>query len=128
MKPQLPAMAVVTPCNRRGRQRRIPEYLGIEMGVNVDKPGRHQPSRGVDRDISGRIDTADRHYTGAFNTDVSSAPDGPRAIDHFAVSNHNVQHGIRLQESVQFDYHLITMPGLLSTSVYPCRSECFATL
>ena len=51
VSPQLPLTAVVTPCKRRRAQGRIPEELGVIVGVQIDEPRGHDQPFGVDGDL-----------------------------------------------------------------------------
>ena len=61
VNPQLPASAVVTPWKRRRSQGRVPEHLGIEVGVDVYE------TRGDDH--AGGIDHRDRLIRDAADLD-----------------------------------------------------------
>ena len=45
----------------RGRQRRVPEYLGVVVGVDVHKARRHHAAVGIDDAPGGFIDPAHRY-------------------------------------------------------------------
>ena len=59
VNPQLPITAVVTPCQHELAPVRIPEHLGVEMGVAVDEARGHHVALGVDLPVAPLADPAD---------------------------------------------------------------------
>ena len=51
---------VVTPCQHEQRPERIPEHLGVHVGMTVDEPWRHHVTVGIDLLRSPLADAADR--------------------------------------------------------------------
>ena len=77
---------------RRGRGR-IPEQLGVVVGVGVDDARRHHQTFGIELDGALLVDLADRRDPAVPDADVGPASRGPGAVDDQAVSDHVVEHG-----------------------------------
>ena len=78
------------------RADRVPGDLGVEMGVDVDEAGRHEPALGIDLASTGRIDAAvvrvddrDDHVTA--DGDVGDTARRAGSVHHGAVSNDDVR-------------------------------------
>ena len=76
----------------RRAQRRVPEYLGVVMGVDIDKPRRHHQTGGVDGFFRRLVDLADRHDTSVPDADIALVACGAGAVDDGSAFDHIVQH------------------------------------
>jgi len=68
VKPQLPMTTLVMPCQQGRRPERIPEDLGVHVGVPVHEPRRDDPALRVDGPLgrsrgAGRMATIFRPFT-----------------------------------------------------------------
>jgi hypothetical protein len=80
---------------RRRAGGRVPEQLGVEVGVDVDEPGGHQPARGVELAPAPVGDLADGRDAVAVDGHIGGDGAGPGTVDHLAGPDHDVVHGCR---------------------------------
>ena len=73
-----------------GGAQRIPEDLGIHVGVAVHEPGRHDLSLGVDDVARPLPNAADRHDAAMPDTDVGREARQAGSVDHHTVLDHQV--------------------------------------
>src|ERR1700730_193761 len=69
---------------------RIPEYLGVHMGVAVDEARRDHVAVGVDGLPARRSDTADEGDLAFLDADVGAIARQAGAVDHHAVLDHQI--------------------------------------
>ncbi len=81
VKPQLPITAVVTPCQHELVPARVPEHLGVHVGVAVDEAGRHHVALGVDLAPAPLPDPADEGDAVADHADVGAERAQSRPVD-----------------------------------------------
>ena len=79
-----------------GRRRgRVPEQLGVVVGVRVDDPRRHHQALGVELGGPAVGDLADRHDPAVLHADVGPPGGASGAVDDPAVADDVVEHGLR---------------------------------
>ncbi len=80
---------------RRRRERRVPEHLGVVVGMDVDEPGRDDLARGVDRArrFLRLVDGADGRDPTVADADVGDAAGRTRAVDDRSTTDDQVEHG-----------------------------------
>ena len=77
----------------RGTRCRIPQQLGVVVGVRVDETRRDDQPRGVDHPTRGLVDVAHRDDTVAADPDIGDATGRARAVDDGSALDQLVQHG-----------------------------------
>ena len=75
----------------RGGAERIPEHLGVHVGVAVDEAGRDDVALGVDLLATLVLDAADAGDSPVANPDVGSVRGESRTVDHRPVADHHVE-------------------------------------
>ncbi len=80
------------PVPRRRRDLRVPDNLAVVVGVDVDEPGRDQLARRVDLLATGVGNLTHCRDAAIVDRHVGSAGRCARAIDHGAVTNHQIVH------------------------------------
>ena len=82
---------MVTPCQHDEAPSRIPECLGVHVGVAVDEAGTDGVAGGVDLAIApARRPWADEDDPIAAHRDIGSVRRAARAVDQEPVANHQV--------------------------------------
>ncbi len=76
----------------RGR-RRVPEQLGVVVGVGVDDPGGDDESGGIELGGPGLLHGADGDDHPVLDPDIGQEAGGAGAVDDGAVADHVVEHG-----------------------------------
>ncbi len=71
----------------RRRERRVPEHLGVVVGVDVDEAGAHDAAGGVELLVAGEA-LADGDDASCGHRDVGCVTGRSRAVDHRAAANH----------------------------------------
>ncbi len=71
---------------------RVPEQLGVEMGVDVDEAGRDHPSGGVELTSSGFLEDTDIGNAVAVDRHIGAPRGRAGPVDDLATSNHDVMH------------------------------------
>ena len=79
--PQLPMMAVVTPCQQDGRQVRIPGGLAIEMRVDVHESRCDREAVGIDGPPGRPVNPSDFDDQAILHGDVGGPRRRSRAVD-----------------------------------------------
>ncbi len=77
---------------RRRRQRRVPEHLGVVVRVDVDESGRDDLAVGVDRARRLLVDVADRRDPAVADSDVGDPAGRTRAVDDRSIADDHVEH------------------------------------
>ena len=72
------------------RRQRVPEQLGVVMGMHVDEAGRHDQPRGVDRLGRAAVHRAQRDDLARGNRDVPGVPGRPASIDQESVLDEQI--------------------------------------
>jgi hypothetical protein len=75
------------------RRRRVPEQLGVVVGVRVDDARRHHQAAGVELDRPLAVDVADGRDDPVPDADVGPEPRRAGAVDHGAAADHVVELG-----------------------------------
>jgi hypothetical protein len=72
--------------------RRVPEQLGVVVGVGVDEPGGDHEALGVEH-LGGVVaHLAHRHDPPVPHPDVGPAAGRTRPVDHRRPTNHEIEH------------------------------------
>jgi hypothetical protein len=74
------------------RSGRVPEELGVVVGVRIDDPGRDHETVGVEFGTARLLDFPDGGDAPALNADIGLAGRAPGAIDDRAGPDHIVEH------------------------------------
>ena len=96
MKPQLPATIEVTPWRLDGRGQRVPEQLGVVVGVGVDEARAHHEAGGVDG-VAGVLagqaaGVGDGHDAATRHADVGGTAGSAGAVDQRAAADDEIEH------------------------------------
>ncbi len=92
MKPQLPITTLVTPCQQELLPDRIPEHLGVHMGMAVDKARRHNMTLGIDGLLGAlTFEVADRGDGAVGDADIGAEAGQSRAVDNRAALDDQIE-------------------------------------
>jgi hypothetical protein len=103
------------PARRAGD--RVPEQLGVEVGVDVDEPGRHEPVGGVDLAAAPLGHVADGGDAPAVDRHLRAAGRGAGPVGDLATPDHDVVHAAVLPSRGSGSPAMISEPSFSLASL-----------